>query len=72
MATGERKLTLYCYGKKECETNIPDRSSPRAQYALEDFTEEEIAYLKEVFKEEIEVYRKNPLLDFRLLARLVS
>ena len=72
MASGERKLILYSYGKKECETNIPDRSCPKAQYALEDFTEEEIAYLKEVFKEEIEAYRKNPLLDFALLARLVS
>ena len=72
MASGERKLTLYSYGKKECEKNIPDRSCPKAQYALEDFTEEEIAYLKEVFKEEIEAYRKNPLLDFALLARLVS
>lgn len=72
MGSGERKLTLYSYGKKEYETNIPDRSCPKAQYALEDFTEEEIAYLKEVFKEEIEAYRKNPLLDFGLLARLVS
>lgn len=72
MASGERKLTLYSYGKRVKEMEVEDRSCPKAQYCLEDFTEEEIAYLKEVFKEEIEAYRKNPLLDFRLLARLVS
>ena len=68
----ERTLILYSYGKKEREISISDNSTPKPQYALEDFTEEEIAYLKEVFKEEIEAYRKNPLLDFRLLAMLVS
>lgn len=72
MVSGERKLTLYSYGEKKCEMKIPDNSFAKPQYALEDFTEEEIAYLKEVFKEEIEAYRKNPLLDFALLARLVS
>lgn len=68
----ERKLTLYSYGKRVSETEVEDRSVNRPQYCLEDFTEEEIAYLREELKDVIEAYRKAPLVDFRLLAKLCS
>lgn len=72
MGNDERKLILYTKGKKVREVEIEDRSVNKPQYALEDFTEEEIAYLKEELKDVIEAYRKAPLVDFKLLARLCS
>lgn len=68
----ERKLTFYCYGKKKGERNLEDRSRAKPQYCLEDFTDEEIEELKVLLSEEIEAYKKAPLIDFRLLARLCS